>query len=55
MRGIGSVYYLMFAVAHGVPDELSRQLIAITVTVIAVSILLHGLSATVIMRKYTKS
>ncbi len=55
MRGIGSIYYLMFAVAHGVPDDLSRQLIAITVAVIAISVLLHGLSATVIMAKYTKS
>ncbi len=55
MRGIGSIYYLMFAVAHGLPDELSRQLIAITVTVIAISVLLHGLSATLIMRRYTKS
>ncbi len=52
MRGIGSIYYLMFAVAHGVPDELSRQLISITVAVIAVSIVVHGLSATIIMNRY---
>ncbi len=54
MRGIGSLYYLMFAVAHGVPDELARQIVSITIAVIGVSIVAHGLSATIIMRGYQR-
>ncbi|MGC1479319.1 MAG: sodium:proton antiporter [Chthoniobacterales bacterium] len=54
MRGIGSIYYLSYAVAHGLPDTIARQLTSITVAVIAISIIVHGLSATVIMRAYSR-
>jgi NhaP-type Na+/H+ or K+/H+ antiporter len=44
VRGIGSIYYLMYAIQHGVPEALARDLIQITLIVIALSIVLHGIS-----------
>lgn len=44
VRGIGSLYYLMFAIEHGVPEPLALQLIQLTLIVITLSILLHGIS-----------
>lgn len=52
IRGIGSLYYLMFALGSGVAPELSRQLISITLWVIAVSIVVHGISVTPLMNWY---
>ena len=39
VRGIGSLYYLMFAIQHGLSDDLSLELIQITLIVITLSIL----------------
>lgn len=44
VRGIGSLYYLMYAIQHGLPEALSLQLMQLTLIVVALSILLHGLS-----------
>ncbi|WP_179343936.1 cation:proton antiporter [Winogradskyella ursingii] len=44
IRGIGSVFYLSFAVKHGDFDNLN-QVYSIVALVILVSILLHGISA----------
>ncbi|OZA04651.1 MAG: sodium:proton antiporter [Methylophilaceae bacterium 17-44-8] len=44
VRGIGSIYYLMYAIQHGVPEALARDLIQLTLIVIALSIVLHGIS-----------
>ena len=52
IRGIGSVYYLAFAIAHGVPEPQARALMGITLGVVAASILFHGLSVTPLMRRY---
>jgi NhaP-type Na+/H+ or K+/H+ antiporter len=52
IRGIGSLYYLSFAIGIGVAPELSRQLVSITLWVIAVSIVIHGISVTPLMRWY---
>lgn len=54
IRGIGSIYYLMYAVNHGLPRSLAESFIAITLATVAVSIVLHGLSVTPLMRRYTK-
>ncbi|MEW6296428.1 MAG: cation:proton antiporter [Thermodesulfobacteriota bacterium] len=53
IRGIGSVYYLMYALGRGVPEAIAQQLAALTLTVVAVSIVLHGMSATPLMRRYS--
>jgi NhaP-type Na+/H+ or K+/H+ antiporter len=52
IRGIGSVYYLCFAVSHGLDPELARTMAALTLSVIAVSIVVHGVSVTPLMRGY---
>jgi len=52
IRGIGSVYYLMYAIGHGLSRPLAEQVATITLTAITVSIVLHGISAQPIMRLY---
>jgi len=52
IRGIGSIYYLAYAVTHGLPSIWVEPLVAITLTVIATSTLMHGVSSTPLMRRY---
>ncbi len=52
IRGIGSLYYLSYAIVHGVPEEIATELAAITLTTIAISILLHGITVTPLMTWY---
>ncbi len=52
VRGIGSLYYLMFAIQHGLPEELSMELISLTLIVVTLSILLHGISVKPLMDRY---
>ena len=54
IRGIGSVYYLMYAISHGLAKPLAEQITAITLAAITVSIVLHGISVRPIMRLYWK-
>jgi NhaP-type Na+/H+ or K+/H+ antiporter len=49
VRGIGSLYYLMYAINHGVPAGLARDLIDITAIVVALSIVVHGISVKPLM------
>lgn len=44
VRGIGSLYYLMYAIQHGLPEVLARDLIHLILIVITLSILVHGTS-----------
>lgn len=44
VRGVGSLYYLMYAIQHGLPEPLALQLIQLTLIVVTLSILLHGTS-----------
>lgn len=44
VRGIGSLYYLMYAIEHGLPEPLALLMTQITLIVITMSILLHGIS-----------
>ena len=52
IRGIGSLYYLMYALNKGLPEELATRLISITFCVIAVSVIVHGISVTPLMMWY---
>jgi len=54
IRGIGSVFYLMFAIRHGVTGPLAQQLITFTLVTVAASIVVHGVSVTPLMRRYVK-
>ncbi|HEY0062679.1 MAG TPA: cation:proton antiporter [Telluria sp.] len=44
VRGIGSIYYLMFAINHGLPRNFAQDLIQITIVVVMLSIVVHGTS-----------
>ncbi len=44
VRGIGSVYYLMYAIQHGLPEALARELTYLTLIVVTLSIVVHGIS-----------
>lgn len=54
IRGIGSLYYLMYAVTHGLPQPLAQQLTALTLSVVVASIVVHGISVTPLMAAYEK-
>jgi len=49
VRGIGSLYYLMYAIRHGLPETLALELMQLTLIVVALSILLHGISVKPLM------
>ncbi|MBW7472418.1 cation:proton antiporter [Marinobacter sp. M216] len=52
VRGIGSVYYLMFAVVFGLPEELALELIHLTLVVVVLSIIIHGLTVKPMMTRW---
>ncbi|MEX2499849.1 MAG: cation:proton antiporter [Wenzhouxiangellaceae bacterium] len=52
VRGIGSIYYLMYAIQHGLPQELALELIHLTLVVVALSILVHGVSVKPAIARY---
>jgi NhaP-type Na+/H+ or K+/H+ antiporter len=54
IRGIGSIYYLMYAINHGLPRSLADELIALTLTMVAASIVVHGISVTPLMALYAR-
>jgi NhaP-type Na+/H+ or K+/H+ antiporter len=54
IRGIGSIYYLMYAINHGLPRALADELVAITVMVVTTSIVVHGISVTPLMLLYAR-
>ena len=51
IRGIGSIYYLTYAIGQGLPGELSQRLVTLTLTAIAASTVLHGVSVTPLMQR----
>lgn len=52
VRGIGSLYYLMYAIQHGLPEPLALELIQLTLIVVALSIVVHGISVKPLMRHF---
>jgi NhaP-type Na+/H+ or K+/H+ antiporter len=54
VRGVGSIYYLMFAVVHGLEEGVARELIGLTFTVIASSVVIHGITVTPLMAWYNR-
>jgi len=52
IRGIGSVYYLMYAITHGLPPALAQRLLSLTLAVVVASMVVHGVSVTPLMRRY---
>lgn len=54
IRGIGSIYYLMYAIEHGLDPALAERLTGLTLATVAASVLIHGISVTPLMRLYEK-
>ncbi len=54
VRGIGSLYYLFYAVAHGVEGPEAEAVLGLVLSVVAVSAVVHGISVTPIMNWYRK-
>lgn len=52
VRGIGSLYYLMYVIQHGLPEALSLELMQLTLIVVALSILMHGTSVKPLMSHF---
>jgi NhaP-type Na+/H+ or K+/H+ antiporter len=54
IRGIGSLYYLTYAVNHQLSGQAVNEVVGLTVSVVALSILVHGLTMQPIMRRYER-
>ncbi len=54
IRGIGSLYYLSYALNHGVSTADAGVLVNVVVTVVACSIVLHGISVTPVLQVYER-
>ena len=52
IRGVGSLYYLLYAISHGLQPELALLLLSITLAVIVASVIAHGISVTPLMKRY---
>lgn len=52
VRGIGSLYYLMYAIQHGLSESLALELMQITLIVVTLSIILHGISVKPLMHRF---
>ena len=54
IRGIGSLYYLTYAFSHGITGEAAQALAGMTISVVALSVLIHGLSARPLLAMYER-
>jgi NhaP-type Na+/H+ or K+/H+ antiporter len=54
VRGIGSLYYLMYAIQHGLPEDLALDLVGLTLIAVTLSILVHGISVKPLMSRFSR-
>lgn len=52
VRGVGSIYYLTYAITHGLPTPFREHVAALTLTAVAASVLVHGVSVTPLMARW---
>lgn len=55
VRGVGSLYYLSYALGKSLQGDLADKITWITYITIVVSVILHGISATPLMNWYEKT
>jgi sodium/hydrogen antiporter len=55
VRGVGSMYYLTFAITHGFGEGDGRRVADLVLAAVAVSVVVHGLSVAPLMRRYSRS
>lgn len=54
IRGVGSLYYLSYAFGEGLKDQQAEQIAWITFSTVVISVILHGISATPLMKLYER-
>lgn len=54
VRGVGSLYYVSYALSHGLEGEAARVAVDTTLTVTAISIILHGVTAAPLISRYQR-
>lgn len=54
IRGIGSIFYLLLVVRHGVGGSTAEMLVSLTLWTIAASVVVHGISGQPLMRLYAR-
>jgi NhaP-type Na+/H+ or K+/H+ antiporter len=54
IRGVGSLYYLAYAMSHGLARDTASQMAALVLPVVVVSIVAHGVSVTPLMSFYER-
>ena len=54
IRGIGSIYYLVYAAGHGLAPETAQHFTSLVLGVVTISVIAHGVSATPLMEHYRK-
>lgn len=52
IRGVGSLYYLFYCLGHDLSPGAGELIINLTVSVVALSILLHGVTTQPILARY---
>jgi NhaP-type Na+/H+ or K+/H+ antiporter len=55
IRGIASLYYVSYALTHGFAGEAAGDLARLTISVVALSILMHGTSAQPLLARYERT
>lgn len=54
IRGISSIYYLMFVLRHEIEMQAAQRIVELTLAVVTASIVAHGISVTPLMNYYTR-
>jgi sodium/hydrogen antiporter len=55
IRGVGSLFYLTYAINRGLAGEMAGQLTALTLSAVVASIIVHGISVTPMMAAYERA
>jgi sodium/hydrogen antiporter len=55
IRGIGSVYYVFFAMKYGLSAPVEATIRDLTLIAVAASVILHGISVTPLMQRYSRT
>lgn len=54
IRGIGSLYYLVYAIQHGLPQSRTEAIASTVLATIAISVAMHGITVTPLMNWYRR-
>ena len=55
IRGIGSIYYLCYALRHGVEGSSAAELSGLVMPVLALSVVIHGMTAVPVLARYERA